>query len=98
MSATPEERENLQAILDALSSPDDPRTLCPRCGCCEQVRERCDECGGEGRIYDEDLDDEDSYWADEGYLCAACDGRRFFDVCLGACDKDGSHKRKGGEE
>ena len=82
------QREFLQALLDTRG---DGSKLCPRCGCCELTTEECEQC-------DEGLDGHDCgddccccEDPEPNLACQFCNGRGYFEICLGHCDKDGKH-------
>ena len=59
--------------------------ICKRCGCCDEIWERCDSCGGDGFI---EGDDE---WEPDFVSCDRCEGAAGWSMCLGRCDKKGVH-------
>ena len=67
------------------------RNVCPRCKCCELVIEDCEQCedGLSGHECGEDCcccaEPEDNL------RCDYCQGRGYFEVCLGSCDAEGKH-------
>lgn len=66
---------------------------CRRCGCCDEVWEDCQNCGGDG-LEGHDCG-EDSCCClspEDNRQCDICDGDGGWYVCLGGCDKNGKHK------
>jgi len=68
--------------------------LCNRCGCCDTYWEDCWQCGGEGGRDGEELMEEDPlrYGPDDHETCDVCGGKGGWNLCLGDCDKKGTHK------
>jgi len=70
--------------------------LCPRCRCCEEVREECEACGGEGHTPEGYLYEQDPLWYDEDDTepCEICNGEGGWWRCGGNCDENGQHDGK----
>lgn len=76
----------------AFDDGDPEERMCPRCGCCEQVWEECEYCGGEGYT-DHDCGDDCCCCLDPelNVPCDVCHGEGGFMVCAGGCDENGRH-------
>src|SRR5438045_1896684 len=85
----PSNREFLQTLLDARG---DGSKICSRCGCCEVVTEECEQCAEGLDGHDCGEDSCCCEFPEENLRCEFCDGRGYFEMCLGRCDKDGKHE------
>lgn len=70
--------------------------ICPRCGCCSFVWERCDTCCG-ARMNGHDCGEDTCCCLDpeENETCEVCDGEGGWSMCLGRCDENGNHSSAG---
>lgn len=80
--------KGLAGLLEGLG-----RRLCPRCECCELIREECEQCedGLDGHDCGEDCCC--CEFPEDNLRCQFCQGRGYFQVCLGRCDSKGKHQQ-----
>ena len=79
-----------------MSATEHDSTFCTRCRCCDLDWVDCDRCGGEG------LDGHDCgedccacLYPEENEVCDQCDGLGGWNMCLGRCDENGVHEKRG---
>ncbi len=66
--------------------------ICPRCQCCELITEECEQCNDGLDGHDCDEDSCCCAFPEDNLTCQFCNGRGYFTVCVGSCDKDGKHR------
>jgi hypothetical protein len=68
------------------------RLICPRCNCCEQFYQTCENCGGDG-VYGHDCGEDACCcrYPEENVTCDICNGAGSWLVCMGNCDEHGLH-------
>lgn len=66
--------------------------LCPRCKCCGQEWQDCDQCEDGYSYHDCGEDTCCCLDPEPNVECDRCDGEGGWWVCVGNCDKNGKHK------